>query len=251
MWGEATRRRLAQRALERQLAYQEHKAEHVRGREDEIIAAMMRSSMRVREKLETFQPIRAEARVVEVGSGAHGLIFYFGTEQRVGVDPLAVSYGNLFPRWQGRAHTIAAVGESLPFADRSFDVVLCDNVVDHAESPRRIAGELARILVPGGLLYFTVNIHHQVYALAAGVHSSWRAAGVPYEVGPFADHTTHLTLAAAAGLFADLPLQILSATSNIDEARARARKQPARHLGDRLKRVFFKNALYEMVARRV
>jgi hypothetical protein len=48
-----------------------------------------------------------------------------------------------------------------------------------------------------------------------------------------------------------LPLQILSAKSDIDEARARARKHPARHLGDRLKRVFFKNAFYEVVARRV
>ena len=38
---------------------------------------------------------------------------------------------------------------------------------------------------------------------------------------------------------------------DIDEARARARKQPARHVGDRLKRVFFKNALYEVVAQRV
>jgi hypothetical protein len=108
MWREATRRRLAQRALERQLAYQQHKAEHVRGREDEIIAAMMRSSMRVREKLEKFQPLRTDARVIEVGSGAHGLIFFFGTEHRVGVDPLAVNYRNLFPRWQGRAQTIAA-----------------------------------------------------------------------------------------------------------------------------------------------
>jgi len=250
MWEEA-RRRLAQRALERQLAYQQHKAQHARGREEEIIAAMMRSSARVREKLETFQTIKADARVVEVGSGAHGLIFYFGTEHRIGVDPLAVSYGSLFPCWQGRAQTIAAVGESLPFADQSFDVVLCDNVVDHAESPRKIVGELARILVPGGLLYFTVNIHHQLYSIAAGLHSSWRAAGVPYEVGPFADHTTHLTLNTAANLFHDLPLKILSETSNIDEARARARKQPARHMGDRLKRMFFKNALYEVVARRV
>jgi SAM-dependent methyltransferase len=251
IWGEATRKRLAERALERQLIYQRGKAEHVRGHEEEIVAAMMRSSRIVREKLETFQPIKADARVVEVGSGAHGLIFYFEAEHGVGVDPLAVSYGSLFPRWQGRAQTIAAVGESLPFADQSFDVVLCDNVVDHAESPRKIAGELARILVPGGLLYFTVNIHHQLYALAAGVHSSWRAAGVPYEVGPFADHTTHLTLTAAASLFNDLPLQILSEKSDIDEARAKAHKRPARHMGDRLKRVFFKNALYEVVARRV
>jgi SAM-dependent methyltransferase len=251
IWGDATRKRLAERALERQLAYQQRKAEHVRGREEEIIAAMTQSSRLVREKLETFQPIKTDARVVEVGSGAHGLIFYFGAENGIGVDPLAVNYGRLFPGWQRRAQTVAAVGESLPFADQSFDVVLCDNVVDHAESPRKILGELARILVPGGLLYFTVNIHHQVYAFAAGVHSSWRAAGVPYEVGPFADHTTHLTLSAAARLFNDLPLKILSAGSDIDEARARARKRPARHMGDRLKRVFFKNALYEVVARRV
>jgi len=245
-----TRRKLAQRALERQLAYQQLKAEHVRGREEEIIAAMTRTSRRVRDLLETFQPIKLDARVIEVGSGAHGLIFCFGSQHGIGVDPLAVSYGNLFPRWQRGAQTVAAVGESLPFANGSFDVVLCDNVVDHAESPKQIVSELARILVPGGLLYFTVNVHHRVYAVAAGVHASWRALGVPLEVGPFADHTTHLTLEAAEDLFQNLPLQILSAKSNVDEARARARKQPPRHAGDRLKRLFFKNALYEVVARR-
>lgn len=249
-WREATRRKLANRALERQLAYQQHKAEHVRGHEEEMISAMKRSSQRVRNVLEKFQPISPDARVIEVGSGAHGLIFYFGAKNGIGVDPLAVSYGSLFPHWQNCATTVAAVGESLPFADRSFDVVICDNVVDHAESPAKIVAELTRILIPGGLLYFTVNVHHRVYAIAAGMHSGWRAFGLPYELGPFADHTTHLTLEAAEELFRDLPLQIVSSKSNIDEARARARKQPPRHVGDRLKRVFFKNALYEVVARR-
>ena len=233
----------------RQLEYQQRKAENVRGREDEIILSMKRSSKRVRDLLETFQPIQPDARVIEVGSGAHGLIFYFGSHG-VGVDPLAVSYGSLFPRWQSCAPTVAAVGESLPFPDHSFDVVLCDNVVDHAESPVQIVRELTRILVPGGIMYFTVNIHHRVYAVAAGVHSSWRAVGVPYEVGPFADHTTHLTLDAAEELFQNLPLEMLSEKSNVDEARARARKLPPRHVGDRLKRVFYKNALYEVIARR-
>lgn len=244
------RRKLAQRALERQLAYQQNKAQHLRGHEEEVIAAMTNSSRRVRDLLETFQPIARDARVIEVGSGAHGLIFCFDGERRVGVDPLAVDYGGLFPGWQRRAQTVAAVGESLPFRDESFDVVICDNVVDHAEAPSRIVRELARILVPGGLLYFTVNIHHRVYSVAAGMHSSWRALGLPYEIAPFADHTTHLTLSSAAALFQDLPLDILSEKSNVAEARDRARKQPPRHFGDRLKRVFFKNALYEVVARR-
>ena len=246
----STRKKLARRALERQLEYQEKKARQLKGHEAEVIAAMQRSSRRVRELLETFQTIADDARVIEVGSGAHGLIFYFGARHGIGVDPLAVSYRKLFSRWQNSATTIAAVGEQLPFADASFDVVLCDNVVDHAESPIGIVSELVRTLKPGGLLYFTVNVHHPVYAMAAGVHSGWRTLGVPYEVGPFADHTTHLTLRAAEELFNDLPLEILSAKSNVDEAQARARKQPARHAGDRLKRVFFKNALYEVVARR-
>jgi SAM-dependent methyltransferase len=244
------RRKLARRALERQLTYQQNKAQKLRGREDEVIDAMKQSSRRVRQLLETFQPIAEDARVVEVGSGAHGLIFYFGVRRGIGLDPLAVSYRSLFPRWQTCAPTIAAAGEQLPFRDQSFDVVLCDNVVDHAESPARIVGELARILKPGGLLYFTVNFHHPVYAVAAGVHTGWRGLGVSYEIGPFADHTHHLTLVAARGLFAGLPFEMLSENSNIDEARARARRRPPRHLGDRLKRVFFKNALYEVIARR-
>lgn len=244
------RRRLAQRALERQLAYQQHKAEHLRGHEEEVIVAMTKSSRRVRELLESFQPIPPDARIIEIGSGAHGLIFCFERGRRVGVDPLAVEYSGLFPRWQRRVPTVAAVGESLPFRDRSFDVVICDNVVDHAESPAKIVRELVRILAPGGLLYFTVNIHHALYRVAGGMHSSWRALGLPYEIGPFADHTTHLTLASATALFQNLSVDILSEKSNIGEARARARKQPARHLGDRLKRMFFKNALYEVVARR-
>jgi SAM-dependent methyltransferase len=244
------RRKLARRALERQLAYQQDKATHLRGHEAEVIAAMTKSSRRVRDLLESFQPIPPDARVIEVGSGAHGLIFCFdGGKQRVGIDPLAVDYGNLFPGWQRRAQTVAAAGESLPFRDRSFDVVLCDNVVDHAESPSQIVRELVRILAPGGLLYFTVNVHHPLYGIAAGMHSTWRAIGLPYEIGPFADHTTHLTLMGATELFQNLPLQILSEKSSIDEARTLARKRPPRHIGDRLKRVFFKNALYEVIAR--
>lgn len=247
----SSRRKLARRALDRQLEYQQKKAQHLKGHEDEVIAAMQRSSRRVRELLETFQTIADDARVIEVGSGAHGLIFYFGARHGIGIDPLAVSYRNLFPRWQNSATTIAAAGEHLPFSDASFDVVICDNVVDHAESPEGIVGELVRVLKPGGLLYFTVNVHHPVYAIAAAVHSGWRALGVPYEIGPFADHTTHLTLPAASRLLQQLPLEILSEKSNIDEARARARKQPPRHMGDRLKRLFFKNALFEVVGRRI
>lgn len=150
--------------------------------------------------------------------------------------------------WQGRAHTIAAFGEQLPFADFSFDVVLSDNVVDHAKSPKRIVGELARVLKPGGLLYFTVHVHHPFYHGASTIHAAWRAFGVPFEITPFADHTVHLTLAAARNLFSGLPLRIIKQQDTCKDARRQGKIGPIRHRGDKLKRLFFKNAQWEVIA---
>ncbi|MFN2492421.1 MAG: class I SAM-dependent methyltransferase [Pyrinomonadaceae bacterium] len=219
-WRDSKRRERALRALARQLAYQEQKSIKIQGRERDVIQQMKQSSQKVRALLESFHPIDPEARVAEVGSGAHGLIYFFDAKHRVGVDPLAHNYASLFPMWQGQVPTVTAIGESLPFADHTFGVVLCDNVVDHAESPAGIVAELARILTDGGLLYFTVNIHHPIYSLASHLHSAWNSLGVSYEIGPFADHTTHLTLKGARHLFDNLPLLILSEHSNISEARA-------------------------------
>lgn len=241
-------RERARRALSRQLDYQRRKSERARGHEEEYVTGMCARSARARALLERVRPIAPDARVLEVGSGAHGLIFYFGTTRGVGVDPLAVHYATLFPAWQRRARTLAAHGEALPFADSTFDAVLCDNVVDHAENPARIVSELSRVLAPGGLLYFTVNVHHPVYAAAAALHSAWNAAGLRYEIGPFADHTVHLTIEAARRLFTGLPLRVVSETDSIDETRTNARRARSRHAGDRLKKLFFKNALYEVVA---
>lgn len=241
-------KRRAERALDRQLDYQRRKAARVKGHEQEVIADMMAHSREVREKLESLRPIAADARVLEVGCGAHGLIFYFGTENGVGVDPLADHYAELFPAWQSRARTIAVPGEQLPFEDASFDIVLCDNVVDHAESPRRIVEEIARVLAPGGMLYFEVNVHHPLYHVAASTHAAWRALGVPFEITPFADHTVHYTIDAARRLFDGLPLRIMRESDNIDEVKRRSSGARARHAGDRLKRFFFKNAQYEVIA---
>ena len=240
-------KRRAKRALDRQLEYQQRKALKIRGEEGQLIARMIQRSTAVRDKLQQVQPIPADARVLEVGSGAHGLIFYFEAATRVGVDPLAEHYAQLFPAWQGRAQTVAAGGEKLPFDDSSFDVVLCDNVVDHAEGPRQIVREISRVLAPGGLLYFTVNVHHLFYHLAASAHAAWRAAGVPIEITPFADHTVHLTLPAARRLFEGTPLHIVSECDTVHEVK-RGEAIRVRHMGDHLKRLFFKNALYEVIA---
>ena len=247
-WLGRGRHRRALRAIERQLEYQRRKAKSLDGREAEVAAAMRLHAHEARSFIERVRPLPEGARVLEVGSGAHGLIFFFGAGAGVGVDPLAVEYRALFPAWQGEAQTVAAYGEALPFRDGSFDVVLSDNVVDHAEAPARIVSEMTRVLAPGGLLYFTVNVHHAVYSVAASLHAGWQALGVDFEIAPFADHTTHLTVTRARRLFDGLPLRLVHESHNVEEAVRQARARRPRHAGDRLKRVFFKNALYRVVA---
>lgn len=46
-------------------------------------------------------------------------------------------------------------GLDLPFADQSFDTVLCTQVIEHVPEPARLLAEIARVLRPGGLLLLT------------------------------------------------------------------------------------------------
>jgi SAM-dependent methyltransferase len=240
------------RVLVRQLEHQAAKAEKIVSGlgVSEVLRRMEARSAEVRRSLERFRPLTDETRVLEVGSGAHGIVFCLGARRAVGCDPLAAEYAPLFSAWQRRVPTLAAAGERLPFPDAAFQVVLCDNVVDHAAAPASVVRELVRVLAPGGLLYSTVNVHHPLYHLVGRLHAAWNAAGLRLEIGPFADHSVHLTLPRARALFRGLPLRVLDEHCDAAKARAKARQKAARHAGDRLKRLFFKNAPWELVAER-
>ncbi|NUT00469.1 MAG: class I SAM-dependent methyltransferase [Sphingomonas sp.] len=239
----------AQRAVERQLDYMCRLGDEWKGMEDQVVSDMIDKSNRVRTVLERLKPIKPTDRVLEVGSGATGIIFNFGGDHNVGVDPLADHLRELF-LWQrsSKVPTIAAGGENLPFEDARFDVVFSDNVIDHAPDPAKIISEIARVLKPGGLFYFTVNVHHSIYHFSSRAYGIWKRFGLPGEITPFADHTVHLTVHAAKSLFDGLPFRIIENKVDLDAAMDEARTSPPRHLGDRLKRLFFKNAVFEVVA---
>lgn len=47
-------------------------------------------------------------------------------------------------------------GRHLPFADREFDTILCNQVLEHVFEPDEFVAELLRVLKPGGTLLLTV-----------------------------------------------------------------------------------------------
>ncbi|WP_157793136.1 class I SAM-dependent methyltransferase [Bordetella genomosp. 8] len=55
-------------------------------------------------------------------------------------------------------------GGSMPFADGTFDAVLCVEVMEHASDPELLVSEMFRVLKPGGTLLLTVpwsaRLHH-------------------------------------------------------------------------------------------
>ena len=54
-----------------------------------------------------------------------------------------------------RLDVVAALGESLPFAARSFDIVTAFDILEHVPDPRRVLEEAVSLLRPGGLLVVT------------------------------------------------------------------------------------------------
>ncbi len=226
----------AKRALERMLEFQKKKAQRFLETGHDYSGALLRRSLEVRSKLEEFQQIKTDARVLEVGSGAHGLIFFFGALFGVGVDPLAHHYVSLFPDWQRRVSTVSAYGEALPFPDNSFAVVLSDDVVDYAENPAVIVAEIARVLAPSGILYFTVNICHPV----------WNILSLLRQMEDF--HTTHISLGRARRFFKHLPLRIVWQSYDIAETRAAIRKRPERRFSAWVKSIFYYKARLVLIA---
>lgn len=53
-----------------------------------------------------------------------------------------------------RVHYESGDALALPYHDASFDVVCAMDFLEHVEDPAAVVGEIARVLVPGGLFFF-------------------------------------------------------------------------------------------------
>jgi 2-polyprenyl-6-hydroxyphenyl methylase/3-demethylubiquinone-9 3-methyltransferase len=96
----------------------------------------------------------------------------------VGVDPSeeSLAAARTHAAKQGLAIQYrCATGETLPFADASFDLVYCCDVLEHVTDLGRVIGETERVLRPGGTyLYDTINRTPQSLAIVIKLLQEWR-----------------------------------------------------------------------------
>ncbi len=83
--------------------------------------------------------------------------------------PQSVEYVGLdFPSSQeslyGQIHpTIYGDGRALPFADHSFDAVLCTQMLEHVDRPETVVQEIRRVLKPGGVGLISVPFFYNLH----------------------------------------------------------------------------------------
>ncbi len=104
----------------------------------------------------------ADSKVVEVGSGAVGMVSFLDARERYAIDPLCDFYATRPELVENRNPDVvyqAGKGEELPHDNESCDLVVIENVIDHVNEASGVMKEIHRILKPGAILYLTVNLH--------------------------------------------------------------------------------------------
>jgi SAM-dependent methyltransferase len=72
-----------------------------------------------------------------------------------------------------RAEYLVADAQELPFADRSFDVVVANHMLYHVPDRPKALAEIARVLVPGGVFHAATNGRGHLQELSDLVGAGW------------------------------------------------------------------------------
>jgi len=136
-------------------------------------------------------------RLLDLGTGEGQLArrLMVATDARVpeivvGLDSSAAQLANAQaegggPQW------VRGIGESLPFADRSFDAVVCCLVIEHASDPDALMAEVARVLGNGGRFLLLIN-HPIVQGPGSGLIDDTVLGERYWRIGPYLPETVNL-----------------------------------------------------------
>jgi ubiquinone/menaquinone biosynthesis C-methylase UbiE len=110
--------------------------------------------------LSRLRPLPPASRVVVVGCGPKPLT---ATElaamqyEVTAVEPVEGFADAARTFVAGRAVVITGTAEKMPIPDESQDVVVCESILEHVESPRLALSEVYRLLKPGGVAWLVTT----------------------------------------------------------------------------------------------
>ncbi len=119
----------------------------------------------IRDTLDAHLPAWRKASILDAGCGTGAILQQLGNPQRhVGVDLSAEAVG--FCHRRGLFNVTRADVGALPFADASFDAVICLSVLYHqwVTDPGTTLRELRRVLRPGGLLLINLPAYEFLHS---------------------------------------------------------------------------------------
>jgi SAM-dependent methyltransferase len=97
--------------------------------------------------------------VLDIGCGPMGSLSWAKGAYRVGLDPLVGQYRSLLDADHEMIYCEASA-ESIPFPDKTFDIVSTFNNLDHVDDVETTISEIKRVTAPGGRLLLIVEIGH-------------------------------------------------------------------------------------------
>ena len=109
--------------------------------------------------------VTPHSRVLDLGCGRGGVVELFWRDVKLaaGLDPDSPS---LTEHRAPGMPVLRGVGEHLPFAADSFDLVVCLWVMEHMKEPLTVLREVSRVLRPGGhFVFLTPNLRHPLLLL--------------------------------------------------------------------------------------
>lgn len=98
--------------------------------------------------------------IIEAGCGAGHVLAKISSEIKtnnlIGIDPLDGWLNKAKERLQGKAKLIKGFAENLPFDNKSVNITICTEVIEHVIDPTIVLKELKRVTKDNGLLIVSI-----------------------------------------------------------------------------------------------
>lgn len=127
-------------------------------------------------KISSLTPGKESARILDVGFGSGNnlkSLLDLGFHNLVGADVSSQSVKFLKQRSR-RIESLRADGQRLPFANETFTVIVCSEVIEHLKRPQESLNEFFRILKRDGRVVITTPVPSLLWNLVEAVWSHVR-----------------------------------------------------------------------------